>query len=83
MSSKEKIEGLLENLTPRTFRASALVLERISRWNASLDYVFSEVRKEFKLTPGEARTVYFSSRNALLDIGLSIYVLEKLSLIHI
>jgi len=76
--ARVRAEQILENLTPRTFRASALVLEKISRWGASLDYVLNNVREDFNLTLKETRTVFFLSKNALLDLGLSIYVLERI-----
>jgi 16S rRNA (cytosine967-C5)-methyltransferase len=78
MSKKEDREEIIEGLSPRTFRASALVLEKISRWRASLEHVFNEVREEFNLSSQESRTVFYLSRIALLDVGLSIYVLERI-----
>jgi len=78
MPKKEDKEEIIEGLSPRTFRASALVLEKISRWRASLEHVFNEVREEFNLSSQESRTVFYLSRIALLDVGLSIYVLERI-----
>ncbi|ABL78170.1 RsmB/NOP family class I SAM-dependent RNA methyltransferase [Thermofilum pendens] len=71
-------EAFLEDLTPKTFRAASLVVERVQRWKASLDYSFQSVRKEFNLSKPEARTVYALARLTLLNVGVAILALKKL-----
>lgn len=69
-------EEILEELNPRVFRTSALILELIERRKLSLDASFKTAVSRFVLKSGEARLAYKLASSALRTVGIAKWLLE-------